>query len=78
VTTFEKFSYFSIGQVTHYNVTTFEKLSYFSHWAGNPLQCDQIESSLWNGKTESPPKTTVRSSSSSATAPPLKVEAFLH
>jgi len=30
VTTFEKSSYFSPGQVTHYNVTTFEKSSYFS------------------------------------------------
>jgi hypothetical protein len=38
VTTFEKSSYLSTGQVTHYNVTTFEKSSYFSHWAGNPLQ----------------------------------------
>jgi hypothetical protein len=39
---------------------------------------DQIESSLWNGKTESFWEATVRSSSSSATAPPLKAETFLH
>jgi len=39
---------------------------------------DQIESSLWNGKTESFWEATVRSSFSSATAPPLKADAFLH
>jgi hypothetical protein len=32
---------------------------------------DQIERSLWNGKTESFWEATVRSSSSSATAPPF-------
>jgi hypothetical protein len=42
VITFEKSSYFSTGQVTHYNVTTFEKSSYFSHWTGNPLQYDHF------------------------------------
>jgi hypothetical protein len=35
---------------------------------------DQIERSLWDGKTESFWEATVRSSSSSATAPPLKAE----
>jgi hypothetical protein len=38
----------------------------------------QIESNLWSRKTESFWEATIRSSSSSATAPPLKVEAFLH
>jgi len=38
---------FPPGQVTHYNVTIFEKSSYFSHWAGNPLQCDQFEKSSY-------------------------------
>ena len=39
---------------------------------------DQIESSLWNWKTESFWEATVRSSSSSATATPLKAETFRH
>ena len=38
----KKFSYFSTGQVTHYNATTFEKILLFFHWASNPLQCDHF------------------------------------
>jgi len=40
-------AFFPPGQVTNYNVTIFEKSSYFSHWAGNPLQCDQFEKSSY-------------------------------
>ena len=48
----EKSSYFSIGQVTHYNVTTGQVTHYnvtnmknprIFHWVGNPLQCDHPE-----------------------------------
>jgi len=46
VTTFEKSSYFSTGQVTHYNVIIFEKSSYFfKHQAGRLEQLDHLRNS---------------------------------